>query len=167
MERFDHHCPWLGNCIAKRNYSSFYMFTVLMLLTLLYLLTVILVSVVRIFKGRVPSAHQTNGLGIFVLVLFFLLLVLLVPALGFVAGLWGFHTYIIWTNQSTNEYLKEQWKHYGMNPFRRHALLNCWQILSYPAKKSFLSMRVVDFKEKYLEQFADRTPRSRRRLHGR
>ena len=113
-------------------------------------------SFVIIFKNPVVySLPQIGGFEIFVLIVFFLLVFPLLPGLGFVAGLWGFHTYVSFANVSTNEYLKEQWKSYGMNPFKRNPLLNIWRVLSYPAKKSFLSMRVVDYKKKYIDEIAE------------
>ena len=43
VDRYDHHCPWVNNCIGKGNYAQFYIFV---LLQSLYLFSVVVVSVI-------------------------------------------------------------------------------------------------------------------------
>ena len=47
ISRFDHHCPWIGNCVGKRNYIYFYLFVFSLTFMLLYLIAF---CVAHIFK---------------------------------------------------------------------------------------------------------------------
>ena len=44
VEGYDHHCPWTGKCIAKRNIIPFYLFLCLAVFLIYYLIIMTILS---------------------------------------------------------------------------------------------------------------------------
>ncbi|XP_078412978.1 palmitoyltransferase ZDHHC14 isoform X3 [Cetorhinus maximus] len=140
IERFDHHCPWVGNCVGKRNYRFFYMFILsLSFLTVFIFAFVITHIILRSQKTGFLNALKDSPASVLEAVVCFF-------SVWSILGLSGFHTYLISSNQTTNEDIKGSWSNKrskdNYNPYSYgNIFTNCCAALCGPLPPSLIDRR--------------------------
>ncbi|CAD8158738.1 unnamed protein product [Paramecium octaurelia] len=149
--RFDHHCPWIGQCIGRRNYIYFYFFIMSVSFKLIFVFGVCLSYIVDESKKRSATMETSDAISE-TLAYNPVSIILVIYSFGFscfVVGLWLFHTYLVFTNMTTNEYLKKHWIVESKNPFRRQNILkNIVNVLTCITQLKFLELKQCVYEPK-------------------
>lgn len=106
VEGEDHHCVWLNNCVGRRNYRSFYIFLTASLLATLYLIAFGIYVLVDAHKRVGGSFHDTLTTETSAAIGSLTGILLSFSVAWYLAGLWGYHTWLASNNLTTHEQIR-------------------------------------------------------------
>jgi len=56
VERYDHHCPWINNCVGIRNHGYFYGYIISLQVYMLAIFYLLVIKLRERIRGKVPFA---------------------------------------------------------------------------------------------------------------
>ena len=156
--KMDHHCPWIGTCVGKRNYHYFIYFLLSLNLTQIFvgIFSIIHISVKiasdvkefkkkNLYKGKEISISFCNVIPSIWIIIFIAI------SMVFTTGLLIFHIKIIKVDKTTREELKKLFMNPFNNPYNRTLKENLKNILFPNISKKSLLDELKENRNDYIE----------------
>ena len=139
VDKFDHHCPWVGTTIGRRNYRTFLFFVFGTTLLCAYVVCVCAWQIKLKHDARPDTKRRAlqavgDAPAALVIAIFAFL------GFWFVAVLSGFHAYLVCTNQTTYENFRDGYS-WRENPHNKGLVGNCWEAFCAPSPASRFDFR--------------------------
>lgn len=149
IQRFDHHCPWIGTCVGLRNYTYFYIFLLLLNLSQFFNLAISVTHIVLSIKKYKEDKIKNIAVGESVISLYIIIYVLF--TMIFTTHLFFYHTWLVLNNMTTKAELKKHTKNPFGNIFERNKSWNFRQIL-FPKRPKMDLLDIFNYNKSTYEK---------------